>query len=540
MGHITGLFQVQQNDLPTKQLYGLDYVDSFFKFESIQLQVVVSSRNNDHDRFFLKRIDKEDHTNFIRGFKLDEEDNGSFSSIRVGQDRCTLEVDFLGIGRWFYYQKGPEVYFSTSLWALRNLLINQKIYPEVDEQSLWSLAALGMLPPNKTVYKDVFIVQAYQRIVLKASNSSPIHIEAKDDPFLWGPKDTYSLDRIALAFNGAVSSMKQFSDFLNKPMLAGLSGGLDSRMSVFSYEKQFGSIDTLTFSQPGTLDDLIADKIATDLNLKRHFVSLEKGEYLNHLDHWKLWNKWNDGTNLTFQSAHALYAYNKIDVSSYSLMLTGQLGDAIISRMSFTQNDWIKDIKKASIGFFPQYLSRLDYISTLRKMKPTDSFPELWKLRLINGALHGDRITSELLASYSPYYSRIIWEETQAIGQQKLLNYRFYIPWMKLQDERALNYKWEKINAKPSTYSSFIFNKYRHAIEKRIFKKTSMNPFDLWFQQNPILKDKYSNQIQVMQEKHVLLNELFGDIAVHSLSAVQLLALFNIFGIYDQYVVLCD
>jgi len=539
MAHISGIFDLKRNYEFKKKLYGENYEDNSIEYPELGLLLFISSRNNEHDKRYLKVEKSKNSTVITRGFTIDEFENGHFSKIIIQNDGFSLLKDFLGIGRWFYFERDNTFIFSTSLWALKNLMCQCGYHSEMNENAFISLAGLGMLAPGETVYEDVKLLTHNLSIEFKIQKKQFKVIYHKEfDPFISNVSYLPKTDQIVSSFNESTASVHKFNKKINKPTLAGLSGGLDSRMSILSYEKQFGPPEALTFSESNTCDDIISKEIAYDLKIIRHFIPLDNGDYLKEHNNWRYWNKLNDGTNLTFQSAHVLYAYSKIDNNKYGLILTGMIGDILLSRLTFSKKNWSKDIKKASIGFFPAYIDKIDYIKKLRSTNTENSTLELWKLRMLNGTLHGDRITSEDSASYSPFYSKKIWDLTLKIGHDKLVDYRYYFEWMKQQDQRAFKYKWDKVNAMPKSYISFKIYKYLHYFINRFKPKTSMNPFELWFNNNPEMKNSYIYKIEDLLKTHDKMESLFGKLRpFHKFNAVKVLALFNILDIYDQYLI---
>jgi asparagine synthase (glutamine-hydrolysing) len=284
---------------------------------------------------------------------------------------------------------------------------------------------------------------------------------------------------------------------------ATLSGGLDSRMNVMvADEMGFGPSMNFTFSQSNYWDELIAKKIAGDLGNTFVFFALDAGNYLKDVDGPVLAN---DGIVLYAGSAHLFAALRAINCSSFGMLHTGQLGDAVLGSYLTAPG------QAASAVWRGAYSSRLldRIVNDVEMIAGQYESEELFLLynRGFNGILNGNWTSYHITEVTSPFLTTDFLEYCLRIPRELRLGSRLYLKWILEKHPRTGNYVWEKTKAKPRlprSSQSLNLRRVWRAMRRKarrarsalslsgrasIPKPDSMNPFQYWYYTNASLRD---------------------------------------------------
>jgi asparagine synthase (glutamine-hydrolysing) len=296
--------------------------------------------------------------------------------------------------------------------------------------------------------------------------------------------------------------------------LAFLSGGLDSRMTVYAAHKAgFRKFKVLTFSEPGYLDAVIAREIADELELQYNFFSLEKGDYLQNISENLIYN---DAQIILHGAAHLYKAIAPLASGDYAIIHSGQIG--AIMQGNFLHGGFHSKPDISAAAYSTRILGSI--IPELKGLSARYPNQELLLLhnRGFNAATNGDLACYEQSHSISPFLAPEFLQYTLNIDPSLRYGTRLFMGWIKSLYPRAARHRWEKTGAPASDPRWLVKSKYylwrgSNKIKLKLSGKPnrlSMNPFDYWWQINPALQAQMKQEFARIEE---LLPLLDGELA---------------------------
>lgn len=375
--------------------------------------------------------------------------------------------------------------------------------------SAYALLTYGGMLENNTIIKDVCKLRAGEYIDVKPNsfevnqyfdfNSVKVSItDAKEA--------TKKLDKL---FNDLIELEYQKDIEYGYDHIATLSGGLDSRMNVMAANKLGYKTHNFCFSQSNYDDHKIAEEISNDLDNKFSFIALDNADYLTEVDeNMSIY----DGQIFYLASAHYNYTLNNLETDNYGLIHTGQIGDGVLG------------------GFVSP--NQPDYSTILLSKKLTAHLPdaaienysseETFKLanRVFNVTVAGSYVSAHH-QSYlvSPFLDPEFISLCLSLHPSLKKDSKIYFDWINEFRPEVANYKWEKTGFKPDAVWKKTLSQYTKKIKNTYYSKTnqlnktSMNPYDYWYNNNPeIVKffdSNYNKYIGLITDKALSKNARF-------------------------------
>ena len=205
---------------------------------------------------------------------------GEFAIVVEGQQELMAIVDRKRSIPLFYYKEGEK-------WIITDRILEQKNRTLVD-LSVKEFILSGFTSRNKTLYKDVFQIEAGSYIKIKSDNtlSSTDYFRFYHQP---KDQDLESLsaelkETILLVFADLAKRLK------SKVSILPLSGGYDSRMiAILLKEFDVGPITSFTYGKQGNKESLVSKEIADRLGIPWNFVEYKKEDWhqIYQSDEWK-------------------------------------------------------------------------------------------------------------------------------------------------------------------------------------------------------------------------------------------------------------
>ncbi|PKN80862.1 MAG: hypothetical protein CVU48_00650 [Candidatus Cloacimonetes bacterium HGW-Cloacimonetes-1] len=403
--------------------------------------------------------------------------------------------------RVYYYQDRDTAIVSTSLKLITNAMKHLDIVPQCDEIAARMVLSYGYTLEDFTTIQGVKQLGAGNCLSL-CGNSLEVrsYHRFNNETLYTDPKSALQeLDRL---FQKAVSTAYEKDLEKGRKHIAFLSGGLDSRIGVWAaYKQGYRDLTCLNFSQPGYADELIARRICKDLDLGFQFFSLAKGDYLLHLDDNLVYN---DGQIILHGAAHLYQAIQQVDTGTYGIFHSGQIGDFILGSNLEAPYQKAVDLNK---GAYSQRLldSFLPEIGYIRERYPNHELFYFYN-RCFNAVMNGDYACSTNSLSLSPFLEPQFAQFGMNISPKLRFHNQLYIEWFKRYYPEAASYRWEKTGTNLYTPQALtalrmlgirgISKVYRTIAQKP--PSRSMNPFDLWYEQNHDLRAKYGHQTELM------------------------------------------
>jgi len=456
-----------------------------------------------------------------------KEFRGSFAGMTYWKNthKLILYTDHIGSKQIFFSLKDRNLIFSSNGNRLVNLLRKFQIDISLNIDSAYSLLTFGYMLESHTIFNEieklmgghyleyldgqVQIVQYY-----RLSNVPDNKITEND-----------AVERLDMLFKKAVTRAFEKDLEYGYRHLVALSGGLDSRMTTWvAHDLGYSSrIVNFTFSQTNYFDETIAKRIATDLRHEWIFKSLDNGLFLRNVE---------DIVRLTFGgvlycgSAHFKSMLDLLNLESFGLIHTGQLGDVIVG----TYYSSPRPNKPYSISSGAYSFSPLSAKISKDYIKYDYENEEIFKFynRGFSGMNSGLMLAQEKTETYSPFYDVDVMDFCLSLPLRFRFGHRLYIKWILSKYPGASHYVWEKIKTKPSVLMVNILGK-RVPVRKLLPKvielilrkigllkdnintKKHMNPFGFWYNTNEDLKmffdDYFIKNIDFLGDFPELMND---------------------------------
>tara|TARA_R110001592_G_scaffold333909_1_gene617993 strand:- start:53 stop:1705 length:1653 start_codon:yes stop_codon:yes gene_type:complete len=397
-------------------------------------------------------------------------------------------TNHVGSQKLFYSQVDQSTIISHKLQHITNFRKDNTL----NTAAAYELLTFGGMIENKTLVTDVYRLLGGEQLavtptsfkVSKYFDFNTIKITETDSKKAIQKLDELFTDLIVLEYE----KDKEY-DYEH---FATLSGGLDSRMNVMIANKMGYQTHNFCFSQSGYDDHKIAEQISKDLNNQFSFISLDNADYLTELDeNLAIY----DGLIFYLASAHYNYTLNNLAIENAGVIHTGQIGDAILGGF-------------VSLGK-PNYLSSMMSRKLEHKLAPIDTSKyvseETFKLynRLFNVTTAGCYVSSHH-QSYlaSPFLDPEFISLCLSLHPSLKKEGKIYFEWINKLRPEITNYKWEKTGFKPDAQWKNKLSQYTKKIKKTYFSatnqqhKTSMNPYDYWYNNNKYVASFFENHFQ--------------------------------------------
>ena len=271
---------------------------------------------------------------------------------------------------------------------------------------------------------------------------------------------------------------------------------------LLAAELGFSDITTITFGESGSSDHNISLDVAKRNNFEHIYLTLDNGTYLTkNIDEYI---KATDGLMPFFSFSHAYNSMKKINHNNYGILHSGQIGDVVFG--SFINPKFNIDINIYNMSYHgimpPQIYKTINCLPEIMNRYRNNNYELFsYEQRQINGTLYGDRAIYNITDTSSIYYDRKLIEFSLSLPDSIKLNEKLLINWLKEKHPTILQYKWSKCGTKPSSMFKINTGKLLKGINsrtRRLLKLNydSMNPFDLWFMNNPAILKNLDNLFQ--------------------------------------------
>ncbi len=425
---------------------------------------------------------------------------GSFSGFVYDSNIGKIYIfnDHLSTKNIFYYHDIEVGFvFSSELHSISKFLFNENKNLTLNRDSVYMMALYGFLLENNTYFNEIH----------KLSYSSCITYDIKKRKITIDKRFSYSSEKISIPYKESIDTINNLMERSvikcwgkaaeeSSKHLSLLSGGMDARSNiVIAKDCGFKDITSITFGQSNSKDIKYANLIAVGEELN-HFQRIL--DYPNYLidDILNNYVKPNDGLIMFHSSAHTSSTVKSFNLNPFSILHTGQIGDALFG--SFTKENYDFKKNRGKIGYtgFISNEKLLDKISILPQV--IDTYQErglelfTYEQRVINATLYGDRSLNNYIDNLSPFFDFELLNFCISLPNEYKKNQMIYFDWLKNHHKRALNYPWDKINMLPNNKYKIIygkqFKKLTNGAKKYFnYKYESMNPYGQWLIKYPII-----------------------------------------------------
>lgn len=429
-------------------------------------------------------------------------------------DKLFIYNDHLSTKPLYIYKNSEIFIFSSELKVITKLLKELNIKKELDYDAIYSMLTFGYMLNDITYEKNTKKLK-YGTVLkvdrsFESSEKKYFEFNKKEDFTLSKDEIIEEIDKLLISSVKNCWDKDKEYDYNHYSFL---SGGLDSRVNLFlAKELGYEDILTMTFSQSGSSDDKVAEKIANKENFKHIFYSLDNGKFLEKdLEKYVLAN---DGLNNLTGFASGYDFLSTLNHNNFGALHTGQIGDLLFG--SYVKKDF-----KATDGIMSNQIELVDKISFIKEYKNkynNNSEVFGYEQRVINGTFNGDRTGSHFTDNISPFYDKKLIEFCLRIPNKYKKDETIYLDWFNKKHKNISNYIWESAGVRPTNinYVKIAKNikRYKNGIFRRIgLNINDMNPFDVWLRSNTkilgnldLVFEKNINTIKDKSLKNILSN----------------------------------
>ncbi len=476
---------------------------------------------------FYNKTTKKSHETIIqwyqdKGMDFVQNIKGQFCGFIYDKsiDKLYIFNDHLSTKPLYIYKTEDIFIFASELKVITKLLSKLNIEKVLDYDAVYAMLTFGYMLNDIT----------YEKNTKKLNYATILEIDKnfnrqEEQYFHYSKQENFDLSKQEIIEKINVLLMESVKTCWEKDVeysyehYSFLSGGLDSRVNLFlAKELGYKDVLTMTFSQSGSSDEKIAQKIASRENFKHIFYSLDNGKFLEkNLEKFVLAN---DGLNVLLGVAGGYDFLSTLNHQRFGALHSGQIGDLLFG-------SYVKKQFSINQGLMSNQNCLLDKISFLEAYKDKyDNHSEMfgYEQRVMNGTLNGDRTLSNFTDMISPFYDRELIEFCLTIPDTFKKNEAIYLDWFNTKHKQISKYKWESAGIKPNNIVQVKyakqFKRYKNAFLRRIgLNINDMNPFDIWLRRNnEILKNLdsiFNKCIHAIKDENLkeILNEMyFGDI----------------------------
>lgn len=479
-------------------IYGRSTIDRFINdrviYETKDLIIVFEgiffNKEDEKSSDTIQKWYKQYGINFVE--KIEGQFSGFIYDKKI--DKLFIFNDHLSTKPIYYYHDKNIFIFSSELKAITKLQEKLKIEKTLDYDAVYSMLTFGYMLGDITYEKNTRKLK-YSTILevnldFNIKEKQYHKYEKKENYELSKAEIIEQIDKLLLA---SVKYCWLKNEEYKYSHYAFLSGGLDSRVNVFlAKELGYQSINTITFSQSKSSDEVIAKKIAKNENFNHQFFPLDNGKYLEK--DLTTYVYANDGlVNLQGSAAGFSILINK-KFESFGSLHTGQIGDLLFGSYVKEKFDVVSGIMSNQHAI----LEKISFFNIFQDNYKNKSEIFGYEQRVINAALNGDRTASHFVDMISPFYNRKLIEFCLTIPDKYKKDEAIYLDWFNKKHKHISDYEWESAGIKPNNIKSVklakIFKRYKNGILRRLgFNINDMNPFDIWLRNNPSILNNLDN-----------------------------------------------
>lgn len=413
----------------------------------------------------------------------------------------------------FYFVQKDTLYFATNLIDLKNLIKSENIeLGDLSNNAIYYYLVFGYYPSKYTCFENIYKLCGGEFLTFKGDKvsidsywklTSEPYIDLKYDELLY---------ELNTRFDNAVKCGFEKNIRDKKSTYVTLSGGLDSRMVALSANKQGYDFETFTFSINRSWDKIIAQDISKKISKRNTFIDLGFGEYLDN--YYELIYK--AGGTVGFQAAaHSLFALNKVNLEKHGIVMTGQVGDAIVGTTlnyfaNHTKYSFETIQKQYDLNENKLFLSLKPFIEDLISNHSNSENYNYYNW-VFNHTMSGDYIAGSLTEYYSPFLNPNFWMFLNRINPQIKLGHKLYFDWIRRFYPSTKNFFYQKTGRqtiwKNSTQQKLQrFVKYQYYVRCRGLYNKIMLPNDAWACKNREMMVNY-----IINNRENLPNDLYSD-----------------------------
>ena len=480
----------------------------------------------------------------IKMYKYKEEFFSEFRGCFCGffydkiNDKKIIFTNHFGDKTIFYYLNKNNIIFSSNIKNIVKLLNNKKINYNIDKASIYSMLTYGYMYNDITPIKEIRRLLPGSYILI---NNKSITIKKyyqfcnKENNF---SDEKTVIDEINKKFENAVKLQLEKNKEYGYDNYSPLSAGLDSRMTNYVLRKLTNkNIYNITYSETGQLDFNIPAQISKELKNHWLFKNLDNGLALMDID--ESFN-YTDGI-IYYAWPSQLNDYMKlINTNKMGIVHTGVIGDVVIG--TFFKNGVIEKYKLGDGAFsnkliekLKKYIDEVDY-----ENKEIGMFYN----RACNGAILGYSMTFQYYTEcMSPFMDVDFVDYCLSLPLNKRFQHNIYYKWVNKYYPKAAKYFYNGIKIPSNESFKFHYKNKLYSLDtlpskilavmrSKFQPNHNMNPFQLWYDNNKLLKenfDKYYNEninyVEDLEMKNDIIDLYVKGTAIEKIQVISALSI---------------
>lgn len=418
----------------------------------------------------------------------------------------------------YYYQNGCNWIIASDIHYITNVLQKLEICYNPDLDAAYDILSYGFMVSDTTLVKDIKKLPYGCYIIIDDGKFDIIrYFDFSYCDCKCEMTENEIIDRIDELFQEAVKLEFEKDKEYGYEHITTLSGGLDSRMVVWTAAEMGYSMLNITFGQSDCMDEKIAKQVARRLKTQFMTNALDNGDMLIAYEP-VVWM--NAGQSLYYGIAHNYLTLQKINFDNYGLLHTGDLGDAVVGVLSYGNE-----------GNFPGAYS-VKLANKTKNLWDKKENIEKFKMRTrgFMGVAASKAVSENFVYCISPFLYRdffVFCLEKIPFDIRK--KHYIYEKWVITKHKEAAKIPLQRYNGGLMTEGVFLqtFRKIKrigvktllywilykvHIITELSRKtvKTSMNPIDMWYEENKNIRENMDACFYQSLEK-LIFKEIIDD-----------------------------
>ena len=471
----------------------------------------------------VKEMALSDETNYFDCFR------GNFSGAHYNKkhNKWIVYSDAFGTKPVYYYNNNGKWIVASEVRYIRDALKKLGVQYTPDLDAAYDILSYGFMITDTTLVKEIKKLPygCYMTIGTEGIETNRYF----DFDYCEGESDMSEdeiIDRLDELFKEAVRLEFEKDNEYGYEHIATLSGGLDSRMTVWVAAEMGYPMLNITFGQSDCMDIQVAKKVAKHLNNQFMINTLDNGDMLLAYEPVV---KMNCGQSLYSGISHSYLTLEKINFEKYGLLHTGDLGDAIVGVLSSGKE-----------GKYPGAYS----IKLAHNTKNTwDGKENVEKFKMTTRGFLGVGASKAVCENFVYCISPFLYRDFFVFCLEKIpysMRSRHYIyeKWVLTKHLEAAKIPLQRYNGGLMTENKFLqtvrkikrigigasFNwlLYRVHVKKSLSRKTvktSMNPLDFWFFNGDTaikenLDTKFQEETALLKQKGIIDDKFVEDLAM--------------------------
>lgn len=419
---------------------------------------------------------------------------GPFSCVlyEADADKWLIYTNHIGENPVFYLVDEGRFYAGSQVNYILEAAEAMRINLSLDERAAYEMLTFGYMESNRTFALEIKRLRGGQYLRVEGGKASVCEYHAfhKHTERTDGKSSNELIEMVDAAFCRAVKMEYDKDIEYGYKHLADISGGLDSRMGAWiAHEQGEKHIQMITYGKANYLDEIIAKQVSEYWGDELLCKPLDDLSFLRDINENTFML---GGTSDYARLTGGKRLLESLNMSTYGLEHTGQIGDAILGSFYRHPDDGDKNLPDK------RFSNRL-----LHRLRPEENEyhtlfddHELYLIytRLFQSAANSHLIRKNYTEVVSPFLDVDFIQLCLDIPVEKRIGHELYKQWILRKHLEAARFKWEAMGAY-LTDPKPVFNLRRIAAkgpdklrrimhqEKRV--KNDMNPLDHFLKRHP-------------------------------------------------------